>query len=278
VWSSRDQCLWFVDIEARSVYRFDPENKQVRRFDTPGRPGFIVEASDGRLVLGMEDALYVCDRDISELERKLVVSPIQEGHRINDGYADAQGRLWFGTLNEHETDPTGRLFRCRVGRIEVADEEGYVVTNGPAMSPDGRTLYHSDSLQRRIFAFDVAESGVLSNKRLFVQLSDAEGYTDGVTVDSAGRVWIALFNGWGVHCYSAAGELVRRIEIPAANATKLAFGGQDLKTGYVTSARKGLSSQELQRQPLAGGLFSFRTDVPGQAANEMDPIAARATA
>ena len=130
---------------------------------------------------------------------------------------------------------------------------------------------HSDSLNRQVFAFELAADGVISRKRSFVVLAADEGFADGITVDSAGRVWVALFGGWGVNCYSPAGELLGKVELPAANVTKLAFGGDDLMTGYVTTARKGLSPSELQQQPLAGCVFSFRTDVPGLPANEVSP-------
>ncbi|HSV51464.1 MAG TPA: SMP-30/gluconolactonase/LRE family protein, partial [Burkholderiaceae bacterium] len=107
-----------------------------------------------------------------------------------------------------------------------------------------------------------------SQKRLFVVLAVEEGFADGITVDSLGRIWVALFGGWGVNCYSPAGELLRTVKLPVAHVTKLALGGDDLMTGYVTTARKGLTATELQQQPLAGCVFSFRTDVPGLPANE----------
>lgn len=268
VWSHREMCLWFVDIESSCVHRFDPSTVDARRFETLGRPGFIAAMRGGGFVLGIEDAICVADPEFSKVHRCLAVPDLPARHRINDGHVDARGRLWFGTLNEQEDNPTGRLFRCDHGKVELAEEGGYMVTNGPATSPDGRTLYHSDSLNRQVFAFDLAADGVISRKRSFVVLAVEEGFADGITVDSAGRVWVALFGGWGVNCYSPAGELLRTVKLPVANVTKLAFGGDDLMTGYVTTARKGLTVTELQQQPLAGCVFSFRTDAPGLPANE----------
>ena len=144
-------------------------------------------------------------------------------------------------------------------------DTGYVITNGPAISPDGGTLYHTDTLQKRIYAFDLRADGSLSGKRIFVTIEEGAGYPDGPVVDSQGCLWTGLFGGWGARRYSAQGELLDCVSFPVANVTKLAFGGVDLMTVYATTARKGLNSAALADQPLAGGLFCFQAEVPGQA-------------
>lgn len=269
MWSAKGRCLWFVDIEGRHVHRFDPASSRSEAFETPGRPGFVLPTEGESLVVGMEDALWLTDGRLATWHRLATVPLPHPRHRINDGHADAAGRLWFGTLNEDETEASGRLMRFHAGALDVADGEGCVITNGPATSPDGRTLYHSDTLNGLVHAYHVADDGSLRGKRIFTSIPAAEGYTDGITVDSGGRVWVALFGGWGVRCYDRRGSLVRRVAVPAANVTKIAFGGRDLKTVYVTTARKGLDEAALRQQPLAGSVFSFRTDVPGQAQHEV---------
>ncbi len=191
----------------------------------------------------------------------LEVEPDQLGNRLNDGFVDPSGALWFGTMDNAETAPTGSLYRWRAGQPLQRQDEGYIITNGPAMSPDARTLYHTDTMARRTYAFDVDDDGSLANKRLFVET--ASGYPDGMAVDAEGFLSIAVWDGWRIDRYDPVGRLERSIAFPCANVTKLAFGGDDLRTMYVTTARKGLSPQALAAQPLAGGLFAVESPARG---------------
>ncbi|HEY8509672.1 MAG TPA: SMP-30/gluconolactonase/LRE family protein, partial [Steroidobacteraceae bacterium] len=177
--------------------------------------------------------------------------------------------LWFGSMDDAENEPTGKLYRLAAkDRLETLDD-GYVITNGPAWSPDGRTFYHTDTLERVIYAFDVPSPGVLRNKRVFARIEEGAGYPDGTTVDSEGCVWVAFFDGWKVRRYSPTGEVLATVRFPCANVTKIAFGGADRRTVYATTAWKGLSKEQRAAQPLAGDLFRFRVDVPGLAPAEL---------
>jgi sugar lactone lactonase YvrE len=137
------------------------------------------------------------------------------------------------------------------------------ITNGPAVSPDGRILYWVDTLKGTISASDIQDDGSLGEARPFVRIDPKEGYPDGPTVDSEGCLWIGLYAGWEARRYSPAGELLSSVRFPVANITKLAFGGDDLRTVYATTARQFLKPEDLAKQPQAGDLFSFRADVPG---------------
>jgi xylono-1,5-lactonase len=185
------------------------------------------------------------------------------GNRLNDGFVDPSGHLWFGSMDDGEEQPDGSLYRVSDDGKLVIQDSGYVITNGPALSPDGRTLYHGDTLRRVVYAFDVSDDGTLSRKRTFAYIS-GDGYPDGMAVDADGFVWIALFGGWRIERFSPDGKRVEQVPFPCANVTKLAFGGDDLRTAYVSTAWKGLSEKERLQQPLAGGLFSFRSPTPGQ--------------
>src|SRR5690606_15652698 len=145
-----------------------------------------------------------------------------------------------------------------------------------AMSPDGRTLYHVDTVNRQVLAFDVDDSGGLAGKRLFARVERPGAYPDGPVVDRDGNVWIGLFGGWGVACHSPQGRLLHTLPLPVAQCTKVAFGGDDLRTLYITTAAIGLSEEELARQPLAGGLFRVRVDTPGLPQNLHGAAAASA--
>ena len=142
-------------------------------------------------------------------------------------------------------------------------DPGYVVSNGPAESPDGQTLYHTDTLAGIIYAFDRGRAGTLANKRVFVRFTPEEGYPDGPIVDAEGCLWTGLYAGWSVRRYDPAGKLIKTVRLPTANVTKMCFGGPDLKTAYATTARKNLDAAALAAQPDAGNLFAFDPGVAG---------------
>ena len=263
VWLAEENAVYFVDIKGHHVHRLTPATGQTQTWNAPGQAGFIAPLADHTFVCGLPDGLYRFDADSGQFGKLKDVEPHLPGNRLNDGFVDASGHLWFGSMDNGEEQPDGSLYRVSDEGELVVKDDGYVITNGPAMSPDGRTLYHNDTLKRVVYAFDVSEDGALSNRRIFATIS-GDGYPDGMAVDAEGFVWVALFGGWRIERYSPAGELVEQVPFPCSNITKLAFGGDDLKTVYVSTAWKGLSEAQRQRQPLAGALFSFEAPVPGQ--------------
>lgn len=267
LWHAASNTVWFVDILGQRVHRCAPDGTQRKTWDAPGLPGFIVPADRGGFVCGLDDGLYCfCERS-GEFTMLLGVESALPGNRLNDGFVDRDGSLWFGSMDKGETQASGSLYRVdRLGRLKNADD-GYIITNGPAMSPDGATLYHTDTLAGTVYAFDVAPDGVLGGRRHFVTIEDG-GYPDGMAVDADGNVWIALFGGGRIERYSPAGTLIGSIPFPVSNITKLAFGGDDLRTVFVTTAWKGLSAQRREREPLAGALFTFQSDTPGLAQHD----------
>jgi sugar lactone lactonase YvrE len=262
MWSAAGQKLWFVDIKRNRIHSFAHPGGERRTYDTPESSAFVFEDAGGGMLCGLKSGLFRFDAATGGLERLVEVDAALPGNRLNDGFVDPAGRLWFGTMDDACEAPTGSLYRFSHGHL-VAMDAGYVVTNGPAMSPDGRVLYHVDTVQRVVYAFDVDADGALANKREFVRINEPDAYPDGPVVDETGNVWLALFGGWGVHCYSPQGRLLRKIELPVARCTKVAFGGEDLRTLFITTARTGLSDADLAAQPLAGGLFRTRVDVAG---------------
>ncbi len=266
VWSVPDQCLWFVDIKSHRLHRHEPGAAPGPTIDQtwslPGQAGFALPMTGRELVIGLPGELRAFDPR-SGLDRPLLrLEQDRPGNRLNDAHVDAAGRLWFGSMDDAETAPSGALYACVQGRLTRHDD-GICITNGPVTSPDGRTLYHTDTVKREIHAFDLAADGTTSNKRLFLRFDGNHGWPDGSSVDAEGCLWVAFFAGWGVRRYAPDGRLLTVVTLPCANVTKLAFGGPDLRTAYVTTARKGLSQAELAAQPLAGGLFAFTAPAPG---------------
>jgi len=268
LWSARERAVWFVDIKGRYVHRYDEATRTRQSWPAPEEVGFIVVASGGRFICGLKSGLYLFTPENGSFQLLTLVDSDRPNNRLNDAHVDAAGRLWFGTMDDAEVSPTGALYRFDATGLHRCDD-GYVITNGPATSPDGRTLYHIDTLERVIFAFDLAADGSLSRRRVFARVAETDGHPDGPVVDAAGCVWVGLFGGWGVHRYSPSGELLSKLSLPVANCTKVAFGGADLRTLYITSAWKGLTAEQRTEQPLAGGLFAVRVDTAGLPANEV---------
>ncbi len=269
VWVGRDAALWFVDIKGHRVHRYDPATGEKRSRDSPGQCGFVLPAAGGGFVAGMQQGLHHFDPRTGRFTLLLDPEPELPGNRLNDATVDPRGRLWFGTMDDGEGAPTGRIHRLAADGSCVAASPPCCITNGPAVSPDGRTLYHIDTVAGLVFACRVTDDGRLEDREVLVRLDGSQGHPDGPTVDAEGCLWIGLFGGWGARRYSPRGELLQTVRFPVANVTKLAFGGPDLRTVFATTAAKGLPPEELARQPQAGDLFSFTTDVPGLPGHEV---------
>jgi sugar lactone lactonase YvrE len=273
VWSATEQALYFVDIKGRQVHRCDAEGGARRSLAMPDETGFALPVRGGGLVCGLPGRVVYAslEGDLPGLAPLATLEADLPGNRLNDGAIDRHGKLWFGSMDNAETAPTGSLYTLdgQGGGVPQRLAGGCVITNGPAFSPDGRTFYHTDTLEKTIYAYDLAGQNSLSNKRVFVRIAGS-GYPDGTTVDADGTVWVALFGGARIERYTPAGQLLGSIAMPCSNITKIAFGGDDLRTVFVTTARKGLTVDQLAQQPLAGGLFSFRAGSAGQAPAQFD--------
>ena len=263
VWSAAERALWFVDIKARRIHRFEPDTGHSQSWPAPSAPGFLAPASTGWIV-GLKTGLHAFDPATGSFSHLATVEDPALDNRLNDGFAAPDGRLWFGSMHDPEAAATGALYRYDERGLARLDA-GYCITNGPCQSPDGRTFYHTDTLARVVYAFDIGPQGDLTGKRPLISIEDGAGHPDGTTVDSKGCLWVALFGGWGVRRYTPEGRQIGFIRFPCANVTKIAFGGDDLRTAYATTAWLGLTLAEREAQPLAGGLFRFTAPAAGLA-------------
>jgi xylono-1,5-lactonase len=263
LWMAGKAEVWFVDIIGQQVHRCAADGTQRQSWPMPRVVGFVLPLATigGDSVVGLQGGLQRFSPATGQLRPWLDVEADLPDNRINDGFVDARGRLWFGTMHVRVAQPTGWLYRVGPGGKLLPQDGPYRCTNGPACSPDGRVMYHNDTMAQKTYAFDVTAAGQLSGKRLFASFT--QGFPDGMAVDAEGHVWIALFGGGRIDRFTAQGELVQTVPFPCSNVTKLAFGGTDLRTAFATTAATGLNVQQRTEQPLAGGLFSFRVETPG---------------
>lgn len=263
LWVERDQALWFTDIKARRIHRFDPSDGSRRSWDSPGQPGFIVAARSGGFIVGLDDGLHRFDPRDSSFALLAAIEPDRPQSRLNDSVVDPQGRLWFGTMDDGEREAAGSYYCFHSGAVRPTGISGVAITNGPAVSPDGTRLYWVDTLRGTIHACPIGEDGTLGPSERLIRIDPADGHPDGPTVDGEGAIWIALYSGWEARRYSPEGDLLARVRFPTANITKVAFGGPGLRTGFATSARHLLSDRDRAAQPLSGALFTFDPGVAG---------------
>jgi sugar lactone lactonase YvrE len=267
VWIEAEQSLYWVDVKAPAVHRFVPESGERRSWPMPEQIGSLVPRRGGGFVAGMKSGFAFVDLEANRID--YIANPEADlpGNRFNDGKCDAHGRFWAGTMDDGEQLATGALYRLDPDRSWRRMDSGYSITNGPAFSPDGALLYHTDTLKRTIYAFDLSPGGEISNKRTFIQIPAEQGYPDGMTVDSEGCIWLAHYGGWRVTRFTPEGRGERVIELPVAQVTCCGFGGPRLDRLFITTAAKQLTSEALARQPLAGGLFAIDVGIQGLPAN-----------
>lgn len=268
LWSPSEGFLWWVDIKRAKLHRHNPRTGNTRRYDLPVHASALALADGGLIMIGdLEVGRY--DTATEDYEP---ICKLNEPHgfRTNDGGLAPDGSFWFGTMDDEETEPEGQYFRLapdmtldRIGLPEV------LVTNTMQFSPDGETFYTCDSAEQMILAFDYdAETGALSNRRVFASTLEAGCYPDGSAVDADGYLWNAQWAGSRVVRYAPDGSIDRIVQMPVSRPTSCAFGGPDLNTLYVTSARVGLSDAALDRQPMAGSLFAIDVETPGLSVQE----------
>ena len=264
MWSIAEQALYFVDINAPSLNRYDPEAGTHRAIPMPSSIGSFGLRAGGGFVVALRDGVWLADMH-GHLERKVVDAPYDPAHhRFNDGRVDRQGRFWVGTMNENRDANTAALYRLERDGTLARVLDDIMISNGLAWSPDGRTMYHADTptLTLRAFAFDPA-TGTPALPRVFARWSGATDRPDGGAVDSRGHYWTAFYRGGKVVELDPTGRIVRELAIPAMCPTMCAFGGRDLRTLYVTTARQQRPDDELARFPQSGGVFAMSVDAPG---------------
>jgi sugar lactone lactonase YvrE len=263
VWVERDRALWFVDIKKQQVHRYDPATDERSSWTAPEQVGFVFPAERGGFVAGLQSGLFHFDEKTGVFDLIVEVEPDKPGNRLNDGVVDPSGRLWFGTMDDGEKAKSGAFYCFADGEVKRTGLDGIAITNGPAASPDGRILYFVDTLKGTLESADISDDGTLGERRLFAKIDPKHGHPDGPTIDSEGCVWISLYAGWEARRYSPAGELIQTVKFPVANITKIAFGGDDLRSAYATTARQMLKPEDIAKQPQIGDLFEFQVDVPG---------------
>jgi sugar lactone lactonase YvrE len=277
-WHPGEQALYWVDIAGHKLNRFETKTNAHREWSFDTEVASAAPSPDGRVLLALRDGIFAFDPQ-SGASKRVVKAPYDVRKlRFNDGKADPQGRFWVGTIHD-ERLPKGSLYCLTPHSLDrIVDDVAN--SNGLAWSPDGRTMYWTDTKLSTVFAFDFDPAGGdLSRRRVFASFpakpadGSLDGYggrPDGGAVDSEGCYWAACFEGQRLARFSPDGTLLDSIELPVRCPTMPCFGGDDLKTLYVTTSREKRPADELAQQPWAGQVLQCRVAVPGLPTNFAD--------
>lgn len=263
-WLAQDQCLFWVDLRAPALHRIDPVTGAVKTWPMPDLIGAVVGRQHGGVVVAVRHGLYGFDPQTQELAPLASVEPGPPENRLNDAKCDPAGRIFCGSMWDFGLQTTGGLYRVDATGAVTQIRSAVTVANAIAFAPDGRTLYFTDT---RLGAIEQADydpqTGEVGPWRLFAAADTAPGRPDGATVDADGYLWNARYQGGCLARFAPDGRLDRLIELPVSQPTSCAFGGRDLRTLYVTTARQKLSAEALAAEPLAGALLALDVGVAG---------------
>lgn len=256
VWDARDGTLYWVDALRPCIHRLDAHGG-LSTWAMPRTLGSIAVRRRGGLVAAGQGGFSFVEPDGGVAGMLRDPEPVGSANILNDGKCDSRGRFWCGSRDPAFSAPTGILHRLDADLSCHAMDQGFIVSNGIAWSPDDRTMYFADSIAQQVFAYDFdADGGAIRGRRPFFSTRELGGGPDGAAVDAEGCYWTALFGAGLVVRIDPRGRLVSRIPLPVTNPTMCTFGGPALDVLFVTSATARLSPQQRAAEPAAGALLA----------------------
>lgn len=262
LWHPVEQQLYWVDIEGKTLHLYNPATHTDKSIAVHQRVGTVVPVHGGGAIVALQNGLHKIDVHNGELE--FMINPLPHDIRFNDGKCDPAGRFWVGTMALDERDGAAVLYRFDGDKKLHLMFDGASISNGIVWNSSRTKMYYVDSPTRQVVCFDYNnDTGAISNKRVAVEIN-IDGFPDGMAIDAEDKLWTALWGGHAVARWDPeTGELLQKITVDAPHVSACAFGGPDLKTLYITTARKGLNAEQLEQYPLSGGLFHAIPGVKG---------------
>ena len=265
VWDAENQALLWVDIDDHEIHRFDPGTGTDISVAMEGGVSAVAIRERGGLVAATGDGFALVSMATGTAEVEVIAEPEgdNDANRMNDGKCDPAGRFWAGSMSHTETDASGSLYLLDTDLTVQSVLSGVTVSNGLGWSPPGTSMYYVDSPTCKVTVMDYdLLTGTASHRRDLFPVGTQEAQPDGLAVDADGCLWVAIWGGHEVRCFSPVGELLAVVEVPASQVTSCCFGGKGLTDLYITTAAHGLSDQEIDAT-TAGGLFIAQPGVRG---------------
>jgi len=267
VWDFKKQSLFWVDIEGYKLHAYEPSTEKIKSWEFDEMIGAAVPTKNENLLLAMEKGLQTFDLAKEQLTKLHVMENLNHDIRFNDGKVGPASNFWIGTMDKSCAPKAGNFFRLNSRLQSKLKIEKTSVSNGMAWTADNKTMYYIDSPTFKVRAFDF-ENGDISNPKTAIEIPEDYGSPDGMSIDENDMLWIAHWGGSCVRQWNPkTGKMLLKIDVDAPHITSCCFGGEDLKTLYITSARSGLTKEELEQHPASGGLFVFETAVKGTPIN-----------
>ncbi|GAA4467342.1 SMP-30/gluconolactonase/LRE family protein [Nibrella saemangeumensis] len=264
LWHPLEHKLYWVDIEGKALHIFDPATEKDIAFLVGERIGTVVPVQTGGALVALQSGIHHLNTDTGELNQ--IIQPLTDSEiRFNDGKCDPAGRFWVGSMHLEQKDGAASLYRMDTDKSVQVMLTGVTISNGIVWTSDRKTMYYIDTPTSTVQAFDYDnQTGAISHGRTAIDTSGVDGFPDGMTIDADDKLWIAFHSGGCVTRWDpATGNLLQKIDVPAPNTTSCAFGGAALDTLYITTAREGLSADQLAEFPFSGGLFAVKPGVKG---------------
>lgn len=260
VWDASRKLICWIDILNGEIHEFSTGQKTHRVIPVHQMIGSFAVCTNGNFIAALQHGFAFIDRVSGEIKMISDTEKHLTNNRFNDGKCDPAGRFWAGTMSVTEEPGVGNVYMMKHGHAPFKKISNVTISNGMAWSVDHQTFYYIDTPTFEIVAYDYDKaSGEISNKRLVIQIAKEDGYPDGMTIDNEGMLWIAHWDGWQVTRWNPfSGRKLYQVQLPAAKITSCTFGGENLDDLYITSARVGLTADELKNQPLAGCLFVIK--------------------
>jgi len=265
VWHRGEQKLYWVDIEGYAVHVFHPGSQTTNKIDFEKMPGALVPMESGGLLIAFEDGLAVVDLETSQIDYKIKFTPDDPDIRCNDGKCDPNGNFWIGTMHKKFKPEAGSLHKVDYDYNISKQIDRTTISNGLAWSTDSQTMYYIDTPTACVTAYEFRPStSQIFNPRRIINIPESYGAPDGMTIDEEGMLWISHWNGSCVRRWDpSSGKVLAKVDLPVPLVTCCTFGGAKLDVLYITTARSGLSNDQLQEYPLSGGLFAITPGICG---------------
>ncbi len=263
LWVKEHNSIYFVDIKKKRIFSFNIKTKQKKIIRVNKEIGFLSHIAKNIFILGLQGELRIFDL---KTKRKIKSIPIEKNlklNRINDGKTDKSGNLWFGTMDNLERNIEKGSLYCLNKNLELKKvDKNYMITNGPAFISN-KIFYHTDSRKKKIYKIKINNNKKIISKKLFIKFKVIDGSPDGMTLDNKNNLWVCHFNGACISVFNKSGNRIHKIDLQAKNITNCAFGGQNNKELFITSATKSMSKADMQKYPYSGALFSVKTNSKG---------------